>query len=214
MSCFKSLTIMAWLTTAFAAGRLAAEDLGTVGPTYAIAEENALDAMLRRLKALERSGALRQMQREAVSRAVASIKSPPPVAGIATVRVASKRLLDPTVHYPRAVANELGQVVVPAGARINPLLVTPLSRKLVFFDGRDRAQSEAVRGLLAQHGTRIKPILVAGSWYDTAKAWKTRVYYDQHGSLSQRFGIVAVPAVVSQAGDRLLIEEIPSGELR
>jgi conjugal transfer pilus assembly protein TraW len=40
------------------------------------------------------------------------------------------------------------------------------------------------------------------------KAWRTPVYYDQQGTLSRRLGIRQVPAVVSQDGLRLRIDEV------
>lgn len=192
----------------------AAVDLGVIGPVYPIAEESALDAILHRLQAMERSGELRRLRQGAISRSLNSIKAPPPVDGIGTAVVRAQRRLDPTVHYASAVTTELGQVVVPAGARINPLRVMRLTQRLVFFDGRDAQQAEAVRRMVNQASSRIKPILVAGSWYDTSKAWKVLVYYDQQGKLCRRFGIAAVPSVVSQFGDQLLIEEVPAKELQ
>ena len=143
-----------------------------------------------------------------------SAKNPAPVGGLVTAKERKERLIDPTVTYNQAVKTEEGAIVVPAGAKINPLLVTSLSKKLVFFDGRDKAQTEAVRKMVAKYSTKVKPILVAGSWYDTSKAWKTQVYYDQHGKLSQRFGIHAVPTVISQQGAMLLLQEIPAEELK
>lgn len=191
-----------------------AEELGQIGPVYPIGEESALDTILNRLKEKERTGELKRIEQEAIKRSVASAKNPKPVEGLTTVHERSQRLIDPTVTYNRAVTTDDGQIVVPAGSKINPLLVTSLSKRLVFFDGRDRAQAEAVRKMVAKAGPKVKPILVAGSWFDTSKAWKTQVYYDQQGKLSQRFGIKAVPSVISQQGAMLLVEEVPAKELQ
>lgn len=191
-----------------------AEELGVIGPVYPIGEESALDTILNKLKEKERSGELKKIQDAAIKRSVNTAKNPAPVDGLVTVKERKERLIDPTVTYNQAVKTEEGAIVVPAGAKINPLLVTSLSKKLVFFDGRDKAQTEAVRKIVAKYSTKVKPILVAGSWYDTSKAWKTQVYYDQHGKLSQRFGIHAVPTVISQQGAMLLLEEIPAKELK
>lgn len=191
-----------------------AEELGQIGPVYPIGEESALDMILNRLKEKERTGELKRIEQEAIKRSVASAKNPKPVEGLTTVHERSQRLIDPTVTYNRAVTTDDGQIVVPAGSKINPLLVTSLSKRLVFFDGRDRAQAEAVRKMVAKAGPKVKPILVAGSWFDTSKAWKTQVYYDQQGKLSQRFGIKAVPSVISQQGAMLLVEEVPAKELQ
>jgi conjugal transfer pilus assembly protein TraW len=103
---------------------------------------------------------------------------------------------------------------VPAGARINPLTITNLSKRLVFFDGRDSEQVAAVHRMVQHDSKKVKPILIAGSWLDLTQSWKQQVYFDQQGVLSKRFGIQAVPAVISQHGDVLLHQEIPAQELR
>jgi len=208
------IRVLSILFVALAVPSYAASNLGTIGPTYPIGEENALTTIMKRLKEKERSGDLKRIQQEAVRRSIHSAKNPRQVEGIATVRERSQRLIDPTVTYTHAIKTDDGQIVVPAGAKINPLLITKLSKRLVFFDGRDQAQVEAVHKLVIKYATKVKPILVAGSWYDTSKAWKTQVYYDQHGKLSQRFGVHAVPTVISQQGAMLLLEEVPAGSLQ
>lgn len=193
---------------------LRAEELGAIGPTYPIAEESALETIMRGLRDKERSGELQRIRQAAIQRSVDSIKHPAPIDGIPAARARVRRVIDPTMFYAKAITTEEGQVIVPAGARINPLLITALTRRLVFFDGRDRAQTEAVRRLVARQGNKVRPILIAGSWYDLSKGWKTQVYYDQHGKLTRRFGVTAVPCVVSQLDDKLLLEEIPAKELQ
>jgi len=192
----------------------AAEELGAIGPVYPIAEENAVEMILARLREKERTGDLKRMQQEAVKRSVNSAKNPKPVQGLGLATTRAQRLLDPTVTYDHEIRTDEGRIVVPAGSRINPLLVTSLTKRLVFFDGRDSAQAEAVRKMVAKDGPKVKPILVAGSWFDTSKAWRTQVYFDQQGKLSQRFGVRAVPTVISQQGAFLLVEEVPAKELR
>jgi conjugal transfer pilus assembly protein TraW len=192
-----------------------AVELGRIGPTYPIGEESALDMVMKKLRQKERSGELKRLQGEGIRRSMTSIRNMPPVEGIATVRSRAQRVIDPTVSYARSVTTDDGRVVIPAGSRINPLDTISLSKALVFFDGRDPEQREAVARLVASKGQlRLKPILVAGSWLDLTKAWKTQVFYDQQGVLSRRFGITAVPAVIRQQGRMLVLDEIPAKELR
>lgn len=191
-----------------------AANLGSIGPTYPIGEQSALDMIMNKLRQKERSGELKKLQQEAVRRSMNSVKNMPPVSGIQTVTEKAQCLIDPTVYYPTAIKTDEGRIVVPAGAKINPLLVTSLSKRLVFFDGRDPEQADAVRRMVKKEGPKVKPVLVAGSWLDLTKAWKTQVYFDQKGVLSQRFGIHAVPAVISQQGASLLLQEIPAKELQ
>ena len=40
------------------------------------------------------------------------------------------------------------------------------------------------------------------------KFWRIPIYYDQHGLLTRRLGIAQVPALVSQEGLRLRIDEL------
>lgn len=54
----------------------------------------------------------------------------------------------------------------------------------------------------------MKPILVGGSYLDLMKAWNRQVFYDQEGALVRKLGITAVPAIVSQEGNRLRIDEV------
>ena len=67
---------------------------------------------------------------------------------------------------------------------------------------------EVARRLIDAHDARIKPILVGGSYLDLMKAWRVRVYFDQHGALTRQLGIAQVPAIVSQEGLRLRIDEV------
>jgi conjugal transfer pilus assembly protein TraW len=205
---------IAALTVAVSPISAIAEDLGVVGPTYPIAEHDAIAMLKRRLLELQANGGLAAIERRARQRALHDVTSLPPVPGISTVSAYSSRLIDPTVTYSKPVTNDEGAVIVAAGTRINPLDIVTLHERLVFFDGRDAGQVKAVQALAARSGDSIKPILTAGSWFDLTKSWKRQVYFDQQGRLSQRFGITRVPAVISQRGNQLLLEEEPAEQLR
>lgn len=203
------------LVTLMATTSLAhAECLGSIGSTYPIGEESALTMIMNKLQDKERSGDLKKLQTAAVKRSLHSIKSMPPGQNIETVTVRGERLIDPTVQYNKAITTDDGQIVVPAGAKINPLMITSLTKRLVFFDGRDPDQVDAVHQMIQRDSAKVKPILIAGSWLDLTRSWKQQVYFDQKGVLSERFGIQAVPSVISQQGDRLLCEEVPAKELK
>lgn len=200
------------LTTAALCAR--ADDLGVVGPTYPIAEHDAIAMLKHRLLEMRANGGLAALERRARQRALHDITSLPAVPGLTTVTEYSSRLIDPTVTYAKPVTNDEGAVIVPAGTRINPLDIVTLHERLVFFDGRDPAQVKAVQMLASRDGAAVKPILTGGSWLDLTKAWKRQVYFDQQGRLTQRFGVTRVPAVISQQGNQLLLEEEPAAQLR
>ena len=101
-----------------------------------------------------------------------------------------------------------GRLLFPAGTRKNPLEVVSLSKRLLFFDARDGRQVARARELIARYDGKVKPILTGGSYLDLMKAWRVPVYYDQQGTLTRRFGIRQVPALVSQEGMRLRVDEV------
>lgn len=202
---------IAWaLVFAVASGATArAEDLGKIGPTYPIAERHLLDHIMSRLREKERSGELKKFEQLAKERATQSVNNPTPVAGLARTQAARTYYFDPTFVLDRNVVDENGALMFPAGTRKNPLEVVGLSKHLLFFDARDPRQVVRARELIDVYQGRVKPILVGGSYMDLMKAWKLRVYYDQEGVLVRKFGITAVPAIVSQEGQRLRIDEVP-----
>lgn len=202
---------IAWaLVFAVACGATArAEDLGKIGPTYPIAERHLLDHIMSRLREKERTGELKKFEQLAKERATQSVNNPTPVPGLARTQAARTYYFDPTFVLDRNVVDENGALMFPAGTRKNPLEVVGLSKHLLFFDARDPRQVVRARELIDVYQGRVKPILVGGSYMDLMKAWKLRVYYDQEGVLVRKFGITAVPAIVSQEGQRLRIDEVP-----
>ena len=55
-----------------------AADLGTLGPTYGIAEPHLLNFIEQRLRDKERSGELQRLMQEAQSRGIDAVKRPQP----------------------------------------------------------------------------------------------------------------------------------------
>jgi conjugal transfer pilus assembly protein TraW len=202
-------SIACTLVLAVACGATArAENLGKIGPTYPIAERHLLDHIMSRLREKERAGELKKFEQLAKERATQSVNNPTPVAGLSRAQAARTYYFDPTFVLDRNVVDENGAVMFPAGTRKNPLEVVGLSKHLLFFDARDPRQVARARELIDAYQGRVKPILVAGSYLDLMKTWKLRVFYDQEGVLVRKFGITAVPAIVSQEGQRLRIDEV------
>jgi len=186
-----------------------AEDLGVIGPVYEIAEKDLLAFIEARLRAKEQSGELAALHREATDRALRLIEEPPPVAEVGKATKARTYYYDPSVVVPANITDEAGRVLIAAGTKVNPLDAVSLSKPLLFFDARDPRQVRQARALIASHRGQIKLILTGGSYMALMRRWKLRVYYDQQGALIKQLGIRAVPALVSQEGKRLKIDELP-----
>ncbi len=199
------LVALAGLCQAFASD----VDLGVIGPVYPIQEPDMLRAIEARLREKARKGELARLEREGIARAERTLREPRPVDGLRRAVKARVSYFDPSVAFEREVRGPDGEMLVPAGTRVNPLDYVVLSSALLFLDARDRDQVRHGATLLARHKGRLKPILVGGSYVELTRAWRTRVYYDQGGVLVGRLGIQQVPALVTQEGERLRIEEIP-----
>ena len=189
-------------------GRAGAIDLGTLGPTYEIAEPHLLAFIEQRLREKERSGELQRLAEAARARGIDTVRQPPPVEGLRTTERPRTFYVDPSFTLDRNITDPQGRLMFAAGTRKNPLEVVSLSRHLLFFDARDPRQVKYARELSGRYAGRVKPILTGGSYLDLMKAWRVPVYYDQSGTLTRRFGIRQVPALVSQDGLRLRIDEL------
>jgi conjugal transfer pilus assembly protein TraW len=185
-----------------------ATDLGTIGPTYPISEPHLLDDLQQRLHRLEANGELDRRIALGRQRSEAAVQQPAPVAGIVSTRTPRTFFFDPSFTLDRNVLDAQGHLLFAAGLRKNPLDVVSLSSHLLFFDARDPRQRDQARRLIAHYRGRIKPILVGGSYLELMQAWQRPVYFDQQGRLTRRFGITQVPALVSQEGVRLRIDEL------
>lgn len=197
----------------FALTQVNAKDLGVIGQTYAIAEQDAVEQIIGKLTAMEKTGELERLKEKAIKKSLHSIKNPKPNDTIITATKRSSTLYNPTKIYEEALKDEEGRILVAAGKKINPLDYITLSKRFVFFDGRDKEQVAAVKRVVIKEGAKVRPVLVAGSWFDLSKSWGRQVYFDQGGYLARQFDLTQVPAIVSQSGKAVRIDVIPAKDL-
>lgn len=203
--------VAALLTIGGVATASRAEDLGTIGQTYAIAEPHLLQYIEQTLREKEKNGELANLEEQAKTRVIESIRNPKPLAGIRPTQTARTFYFDPSIKVEQNITDDKGNIIVRSGTTKNPLEVVSLSKHLLFFDGSDGEQVRYARSLIDHYGGKVKPILVGGSYLDLMRAWQLSVYFDQQGVLTTKFGITQVPALVSQEGLRLRIDELRYG---
>jgi conjugal transfer pilus assembly protein TraW len=184
-----------------------AEQLGTYGNTWDIAEPDAVDSIKNRLKKMDKGGKMKQFWEDYRDKQLDGVNNPPAVAGITKVKEAKTWTFDPTYTFAETVKDNLGNVLVPAGTKINPLDYTQLSKAIVFIDGRDEAQV-AYAKQRTDANPKDKVVLVGGSYVNLTREWKRPVYFDQRGILVNHFHIKRVPSVLTQRGKLLQIEEL------
>ena len=182
-----------------------AADLGVRGATWPVIEPDLLEEIEARLSAMQRSGDMARIERDARTAARARLEEPVPVPGIAPAREARSRWFDPAIVVERDIRLPDGTLIAAAGARVNPLARHALARDLLFVDGRREAE---IAWALA-HERPSKIVLLAGRPLALSRAHGRAFFFDQGGRLAARFGIAATPSLVEQAGSKLRITEIP-----
>ena len=183
-----------------------ARDYGQQGAVFPVIETDLLSVIQNKLTTMQASGALDRANRELAARTEARVKRPPAVKGIVAASQSRSWIYDPTITVEQDLRDGKGRVVVARGTRVNPLDTVPLRQRLVFLDGDDPAQvAWATRRTTALNA---KLILVRGSAFALMKAEQRRFYFDQSGTLTTKFGVRAVPAVIEQAGRTLRVSEI------
>lgn len=122
---------------------------------------------------------------------------------------------DPTYIISEDLKDHTGQIFYKKGTQLNPLETVSLSQNLLFFDGDDDEQvafaKENLKEKLAENS--VKLILVKGAPLVLSEELKVPVYFDQSGLLTKKLRIHHVPALVTQHGLRLRIEEIKMEDL-
>jgi len=184
-----------------------AEDVGKYGNTWNIQEQDAVDMIKGRLTQMKKSGQLQRFEDQYRQKQISAIENPAPIPGITTATTPKVWTFDPTYTFQDTVKDNLGNVLVPAGTKIDPLDYTTLSKSILFIDGRDPKQVAYAKHDIDDH-PRDKVVLVAGSFLKLTRAWHRPVYFDQRGALTTHFGIKRVPSVLSQKGRLVQVEEL------
>ena len=198
-------TCAAALTVLALAGPASAKDLGVRGATWPIVEPDLLVEIESRLLHMQQSGDFARLQDEARDRARRALEEPDPVPGIAPAREQRARLFDPAIAVAQDIRTPDGVLIAAAGMRVNPLEHLPLTRDLIFIDGRREAE---IAWALA-HDRPGKIVLLAGRPLDLMRRHRRPVFFDTGGRLATRFGISATPTLIEQDGARLRLTEFP-----
>lgn len=205
---FAKLLIPFLVLTLFSAFSTAADQNKTrIGPTYKIVEPDMLEQMLAKLQKMQDSGEALKLQKEAAKRTRTKLLNPAPVAGITKATSNKVYFYDPTVVANQDITGPDGRILIPRGTKVNPLDIQDFGDPMLFFDARDEKQVKNAITILTKYKGAVMPVLTGGSFFDLMKKWKRQVYYDQTGFITRKLGVKHVPALVTQEGNLLRIEE-------
>lgn len=182
-----------------------AEDLGQVGRSWPVAERDMAEELIARLRAKESRGELAKLHDGMRERAKDYARAPRSL-GLPRAVKSRSFLFDPSITVPYDLQDAEGRVFQKAGTRVNPLEHMTLTKRIAFVDAADPVQLDWLRKQLAAPGA-VKLVLTGGSPETISKQLHRPAWFDQDGSLVNTFGIRAVPAVVSQDGRVLRVQE-------
>ncbi|UBM94834.1 type-F conjugative transfer system protein TraW (plasmid) [Klebsiella pneumoniae] len=187
-----------------------AADLGTWGDLWPVREQDMLQLITQRLQSLQSSGQWDQTMDAFKQRVIENSQRPAPVEGIKRAEKYEQRWFDPSIRLTEDLKDNEGRVFARKGDVVNPLKTVPFVQILYFINGDDADQLAWMKRQVPET-LMSKIILVRGSIPDTSAALDSRIYFDQNGVLSKRFGLTAVPARITPApsGERLNIETFP-----
>ena len=192
-------------------------DMGVIGKTYQIVEEDMIEFMQKRIMEKQKNGELKQELNRFKQRSE-EITRRPPGLNLPAAKFYRINRVDPSYELTENIIDGDGKILYKTGMKINPLKVKALSKRLCFFDGDNPKQvawivkicgssASAMMSILSEN----KLILVKGDFEKINKDYnyQRRFYFDQYGYLVKRLGVQSLPAIVTQKGDFLYVEEFP-----
>jgi conjugal transfer pilus assembly protein TraW len=207
---------MVALTTSITFGK----DFGTQGHSYQITEQEFLQMIAERLKKIDMKKEQKKMQSLVRDR----VENPRAVEAVKPATATRSFYFDPTYTLDQDVVLPCGKILHKAGTKVNPLEHMDLNRRLLFIDTRRIEQvkwlmEELDKPLLGRKEPVEDRVILVGGSPTTLKELlkdehKNKVYFDQGGELTKRFGITGSPAVLVQEGLRLKIDEIKLTEVK
>lgn len=224
------ISVLCLKASSFVIEIASAADFGVIGQIFPVQEESFIAMLKKRLDSVDMEKEKEKIQ----AKAKEQIENPLPVSSITEATKDRVFYFDPSYTLDKDVVLPCGKILHKAGTKVNPLEHMDLNRRLFFIDGRKQGQvvwlkEQLDTNVLTQEQRELhvqreqieqqvedRIILVGGSVFRLKEMLENdhedKVYFDQAGELTKKFGIKAVPAVVEQEGLMLKIKEINIGE--
>lgn len=183
-------------------------DLGQVGPTLDVIEED----LLARMEA-EMPARIRARAQSGYERFLSTVD----MHDLSEAQLYRERLIDPSVRVAQDFTLPDGTVIARQGDRVNPFANRPFMTRLIIADMRVPWQKAFARRVAKQSLGRHR-VMVLASNLDAPEGWKDyhalATELDQHlflltDEIVARFAIDALPAVVDGAGDKIRVRVFP-----
>ena len=183
-----------------------ARQLGVVGSVFPVAEISLLSLIESRIAQLSKEGGLERINQDFIQRASNHADRPFP-NHLKRISVTTSHFYNPEIRLSQTLTDHRGQILYPAGTRVNALDRMPNFKPCwIFFNGDDKSQVAFVRNKIRQCANP-KIILTEGSVGDAEKTLNAVIYFDQDARIAKKIKLSHVPAVVRRDKSQLKVTE-------
>ncbi|SNB45430.1 hypothetical protein [Geobacter sp. DSM 9736] len=184
-----------------AASVVHAGNLGTVGAMYEIAEKDALAEIEDRARNIDWSKVIKRKQIEDYDG---------PRDRVTLPRAARDRsfAVDMTWTLQMDVPDGKGGILYPKGYRFNPLEYVTFAKTLVVINGNDPEQVKWFAGSEYKGRMDVTVLLTEGQYGKLGKKLDVPLFY-ANSNIIERLQLSAVPSVVRQEGNVMVVHEFP-----
>lgn len=204
---------LAGVLSVCASSQALSKDFGKHGTVYEIDETPFFKMIRDQLGVLEENGRLDEVNEELRRNSIKTIEAPAPVEGLGEVKEAYNYIFDPSITVQEDIKDLDGNLIAPAGLKVNPLEHIALGDELLFIRGDRESHMKLARQLRDEKNGKLKVIFISGEPLKVMRDDGFRIFFDQGGAMVRRFEITKVPALVTQEDLHLNIMEIPADGL-
>ena len=174
-----------------------AKDAGVIGPTYPIAEENAIDTIKKNIKKKDPEEIKKKFIEEIRKEGEVNLNVP-------ETTVAVNQYIEPQAILSGDIRDDKGKVLFPKGTVFNPIEKMMGKKMYLIFDGTSSRQVAWVKNHREQT-LPLKLIATRGNVFDLSKELKTIVYPGKR-EIMEVLQVKSVPSRITQEGKLLHVE--------
>ncbi|HVV69608.1 MAG TPA: type-F conjugative transfer system protein TraW [Gammaproteobacteria bacterium] len=205
---FNTQQCIVWLMLSCLTFTASAKNIGVIGQTYPIQEQDFLQTIQQEMQQKVQSGEWAKWQAQQTANLQNYADRPTPVDGLTPTLETRTWFYDPTLIVPYDIRDTNNRLIAANGSQFNPLDILTWTYALIFYDGDNPQQVAWVQQMDQEYQGKTKLILVNGSVKEQMQHFQKRVYFDQGGHLISRLNITHIPALVVQEGKQLKITEV------
>jgi conjugal transfer pilus assembly protein TraW len=176
-----------------------AKDAGVIGPTYPIAEEDAIDTIKNNIKKKDPEEIKRKFIEEIRKEGEVNLNIP-------ETTVAVNKYIEPQAILSGDIRDDKGKVLYPKGTVFNPIEKMMGKKMYLIFDGTSSRQITWVKKNRIQT-LPVKLIATRGNVFDLSKELKTMVYPGKR-EIVEALQVKSVPSRITQEGKLLHVEAV------